>query len=360
MKNSIIIAYILAFFCLSIYIAHFTQATDFPVFYSTAKTILENGLFTDKIYEIDHHNKYSIPEENQDLTFIYSKAAAILLSPLGFLPYYWAKTLLIIVNIVSYLAGVYVVLKICKPKPRMEFIFWGTSFFWLPFVQVLRFGQVDGILFLLIAASLNFCTKNKPWIAGLFLSLAMFFKLFPIAIAFALGIKEKRILISSILFFSISLLIPNSTLWFLAIPRIYSKAYSLIYLNLLSYGIWAYLLYVTIITGITAFLIILENENDYQRIFSFIIPGLFLVVPIVEYYHLTMLIISFISAFSFITTKSKPISILFIFLSLISISVSITVGVQPITFFGLFIIWSFHGHSMISLINSKSNYGKLL
>lgn len=360
MKSFIIIAYIVAFFGLSIYIAHFTQATDFPVFYSTAKTILENGLFTDKIYEIDHHNKYSIPEDNQDLTFIYSKAAAILLSPLGFLPYYWAKTLMIFVNIVSYLAGVYLVLKICKPKPRMEFIFWGTSFFWLPFVQVLRFGQVDGILFLFIAASLIFCTKNKPWIAGLFLSLAMYFKLFPIAIALSLGIKDKRIFFSSILFFSISLLIPNSTLWFPAIPKIYSKAYSVIYLNLLSYNLWAYLLYVTVIAGTTALLIIFEKENDYLSIFSFIIPGLFLVVPIVEYYHLTMLIISFISAFSFINFKSKPIWFLFFLLSLISISASIAVGVKPITFFGLFTIWILHGYAMIALLHSKKNYGNLL
>lgn len=341
------LAYLIAFFAISFFIASFTVQTDFPVFYSTAKTVIENGIFTDIIYDIDENNKYAMPEHNKDLIFIYSKPAAILLSPLGFLPYHTAKSVLIFVNILCYLFGIHLILNLTNIKDNIKYLFCGASFFYMPFIQVLRLSQVDGILFFFIAAGLWFCVKNKPWAAGFCLAIATFFKIFPIAIAFALGIKNRKILYISLLIFFTSFLMPNSHLWFSSIPGINEKAFSPIYLYLYSKGIWLYYIYFFIISTITAFFVLSAKENQYFRTISLVIPGLFLVTPLVEYQHLTICAISFICAFDFLENKYFSPFFYIIVLSVILISSSIFIENEHIKFLGIFLIWSIHVYTLL-------------
>lgn len=339
-----------AFFTLSLYVSHFTRNTDFPVFYSTAKTVIKEGLLSNAIYTIDRDNKYQIPEPNKDLTFIYSKAAAIIISPLGFLPYYVAKSMMIFINILAYLFGTFIILQTLN-IPGQKFIYlWGASFFWLPFIQVIRFGQVDGLIFICIAGALWLAENQQPFKAGALIGCAMLFKFFPLAIALILGLKNRRILASCLTIFLLSLLIPGSLEWFSAIPNIYHRAYSIIFTNLEAIGIWVYVVYCLLLGGLTAFFSCIYLEEDYLGVTAISLPVIFLTMPIVEYYHMTMLIISFLYPCNSINSLSKT-ERLALFSSIIGISASIKCHLQITAYVGLILLYL----AIWSIIKTQKN-----
>lgn len=334
-KPSILIFYLFAFFLFSLYIANFTWNTDFPVFYSTAKTVLTEGIIDNSIYEIDYNNRHEIPEPNKDLTFIYSKAAALCLAPIGLLPYYYAKAVMIYLNILAFMGGTFFILQLSNITGRKFFYLWCASFFWLPFIQVIRFGQVDGLIFFLITGALWFAQHQRPYLAGALIGGAMLFKIFPLALAMVFGLKNRRILEACLLVFGLSLLIPGALDWFFAIPGIYHRAYSIIYTTLKLQGLWLYALYCLTLGGAIAFLTYRYKSIDYIGITALSLPVIYLTMPIVEYYHLTSLIISIIYIFSSFSSIPNWIKFCLI-LPIISISLSIKVEISAFTYFGIF------------------------
>lgn len=344
--------YLLVIFLLSLYVARYTKNTDFPVFYSTAKTVLEKGISGNAIYIIDRTNQHQIPEPQTDLTFIYSKAAALILSPLGLLPYYYAKATMIFLNIVAYLSGTFLLLNLLGFTGRNHFYLWGLAFFWPPFLQAIRFGQIDGLLFCLIVFALYLAQNQRLFSSGMAIGTAMLFKISPLALALVLATKNRKVLIGCLFIFASSFIIPDACNWFKAVPDVDPRAFSIIYMFLKSQGLWLYIAYCIFMGTTTALIVYKKKAITYCHIFAIALPTIYLTMPVVEYYHLTSLIISFLFLLS--KANSRPMTIgLLLTTCYFLLSVCIKFELPLFTFLGLYLLWTY----LISMSLQKSISG---
>ena len=316
---------LLVCFYFSVFLSHYTYNTDFGVFYYAASTILDPNTPNISVYDIDTANKYSIPEATQlhGFTFIYSMPVAYIMAPLALIPYFKAKAAMIFINILMYLSAITIALKMGRASGRWFAYPLALLCLWWPFIQNMRQGQVNGILLFLLALAVFAATKNRPTICGIFLAIAALFKLFPIAIAMMLGIKNWRIFASCLFVFVISFLIPGSPKWIEAIssyPR-YNIHYSLIYLWLKQISLFWFWIYAATIAGFSALVVYRAKDANYPILTSFAIPAVFLTMPIIEITHFTLLPFSY--AYLLVSAKrSNRLLITSIFISFIMISIS--------------------------------------
>jgi hypothetical protein len=314
---------LLACFYFSVFLSHYTYYTDFGLYYSTAKKILDSNTPNTSIYDIDTADKYSIPEAIENAGFPYSMPAAYIMAPLALMPYFKAKAAMIFINILMYLAAIAIALRLGSASGRWFAYPLVLLCLWWPFIQNMRQGQVNGILLFLIALAILAATKDLPAICGIFLAIAALFKLFPIAIAMMLGIKNWRIFASCIFIFAISFLIPGSPKWIEAInsyPRYYIH-YSFIYSWLKEFGFIWFWIYAATIASFSALVVYRAKDANYPTLTSFAIPAVFLTMPILEITHFTLLPFSY--AYLLISAKkSNPLLITSIFISFIMISIS--------------------------------------
>lgn len=314
---------LLGCFYFSVFLSHYTYYTDFAVYYYAASTILDPNTPNISVYDIDTTNKYSIPEATQShgFTFIYSMPVAYMMAPLALLPYFKAKAVMIFINMLMYLGAITITLKMGGASGRWFAYPLAFLCLWWPFIQNMRQGQVNGILLFLIAIAVFAAIKNRPTICGVFLAVAALFKLFPIAIAMMLGIKNWRVFAGCIVIFGISFIIPGSLKWYQAMGNIYGGSYAPVYLWLKQFGFGWYWIYAAIIAGFSALFVYRAKSAGYPLITSFAIPAVFLTMPIMEYYHLTLLAFSY--SYIIITTKkSSHLLIASVILSFILINIS--------------------------------------
>jgi hypothetical protein len=336
---------------ISRYLSRFTVETDFPVFYYAASTVLDPNSPDNSVYEIDRTDKYSIPERLPQ--FIYSLPAAYFLAPLALMPYYEAKTALIFLNILAYIASLMLVLLANKASGRRLVYPLAVACLWFPFIQDMRAGQINAmLLFFLVLAGL-FASRDRPTLSGVFLGVAALFKLYPIGIAMVLGVEKRRILIFCLLTVGVSFLLPGSTAWLSAAGKVY-KDYTPAYLLLSRWGDLCFGLYAAIIAGTTAMIVNRSEEHNYLLFMSFAIPAVFLTMPITEYYHLTLLAFSFTYLLTS-SNKKEHLLILSTCLSIILISIAFffnhfshhfisrPVLSNTLVFVGLFVFWAAMG-----------------
>jgi hypothetical protein len=293
-----IILFSLTYF--SLFVAHQTVYSDFPVFYAAAKTMLDPEAAKNSVYDINLVERYPVPEPSQkENVFIYSMPIAYLLAPLALMPYFPAKATFIFINIALYVVAIVLILRRNDSSGRWFSYPLLLSWAWLPFAQGIRGGQVDAIIFFLVSLAVFYTTKNRHGLSAFLLAFAALFKLFPLAIAVVLGVKNWRIPVYCSLFFCASLLIPGSLQWFSSIRNIYTADFMPTYL-LLKQGslFWAGLFYAGAIGGYTAAIAYRFRNADVFLIVSFVIPAVFLIMPIVEYHHLTLLIFSYVFLFN--------------------------------------------------------------
>lgn len=286
---------LLVCFYFSVFLSHYTYNTDFGLYYSTAKKILDSNTPISSIYDIDTVDKYSIPEAIENAGFPYSMPAAYIMAPLAFMPYFKAKSVLIFINILMYLAAIAIALRLGGASGRWFAYPLALLCLWPPFIQNIRLGQINAIILFLIALAVLAATKNRPTICGIFLAIAALFKLFPIGIAMVLGIKNWRIFVSCLLAFVISFLIPGSPKWIEAIssyPRYYNH-YNPIYLCLKQFGFIWFWIYAATIAGFSALIAYRAKDKNYLILTSFAIPAVLLTMPIIEYAHFTLLTFSY-------------------------------------------------------------------
>lgn len=305
---------------LSIWLARFTIGSDFPVFYNAASKIIDPTISNSAIYNVDIVNKY-MPEQLRLNAFIYSMPVAYILSPLALLPYYTAKSLMIFISIICYLFAIVIILRLNRATDRWFLYPLLLSCLWLPFIHDLRSTQVNCIIFLLVSIASLFATKERAYLCGSLLSFAALFKLFPLAIAMVLGLKNWRIFASFAFVFAASFLIPRSTGWYTAIGNIYQADLMPLYLFTSKFSIVWFGLYVIFVSGLTALIAYRTIITDYPLLISFAIPAVFLTMPILEYYHLTLLIFSYVYL---LTSKYKNdrLLIISVIISFVMISVA--------------------------------------
>ena len=294
----IISAFVITFFliCFSLFLSYQSVYTDFPVYYAAAKTILAPGTAKSSVYDTDMPGRYPIPEPTEENNvFIYSMPVAYLFAPLALMPYFIAKATMIFINIVLYVTAIALILRYNRSSGRWSSYPLLLSWVWIPYVQGIRTGQVDAIMLFLVTLAGLSATKNRNGLPGILLAIAALFKLFPFAIAMLLGLKNWRIPVYCALCFGAFLLMPGSLKWFMAIRNIYTFDFMPTYLLLKKGSLaWIGLLYFGVIVGYTAATVYRFRYVNHLMLIAFAIPAVFLIMPIVEYHHLTLLIFSYV------------------------------------------------------------------
>lgn len=286
--------------CFSYWHSRYASSADFPIFYNATSYFLHEHKGIANIYDIWISDEYDLPEKTNAGKFIYSPLALVLFSPLGYLEYYTAKTVLMSINIICYALSIYIILKQLKLSERWFVYPFFLSFIWMPFLIDVMMGQINSILLLLLILAVYSVENHKPVISGLLIGVAALFKFFPIGIAMTLGIKNWRVFISCFLIFVLSFtVVPGAIKWFSAIQSIQPSLASPAYQLLVAYKPILFWAYSALIALITALLIYKTQNYDYLKIVSFSIPAIFLAAPVIESHHLTLLITSYLSIINY-------------------------------------------------------------
>jgi hypothetical protein len=278
---------------------------DFWVYYCAGKIILNPDIPNHMVYDINALTACSTPDFSgssfdQKAFFIYSIPAAYLLSPLALLPYSQAKALLITIELLSYAASIPILVNnrqtVARPLPSGYFL---LSCLWFPLVVDITFGQINAILLLLITLAI-IAGSRRPYLAGFLLGAASFFKLFPICIALILGLKNYRIACTSLLMLILGAWFSGWDDWFMAINNMPKIGVTPVYKLLTIHPLYWYIGYISAIYGLTLFAALSDPYDEYL-IAALTITSLFITMPIVEYYHLVLLIIPII----YVVVKGK-------------------------------------------------------
>jgi Glycosyltransferase family 87 len=323
--------------------------TDFPVYYFVASTILDRQSSNEDVYRYpeDMGNKYSIPEKKEVRDrFLYSIPAAYFLAPLALMPYYTAKSTMIFLNMIAFLFAVATILKLSNVSSRD--ITWGMaiSCLWLPFLHTLVYAQINALILLLVALAVLAVTRGYPYLCGALFAVASLFKLFPFAIALVLGLRNWRVLVGFSVVFGASFLVPGSTKWISTVSHfVIDEMRSPIYLSLKAVDPVLVFLYPVLIGTVTALITIIAKDDDYPLLASFAIPAVFLAMPPLGYYHLTLLVFTY--GYLFASKKYRNRILMgFLFFSAVVLGFPrpgpvspFAVPMSPIMYFALFSLW---------------------
>lgn len=347
----------------SYWYSRYVSYTDFPVLYNSATYYLKEKSALEDIYGIWISHTYHLPEGTNHGKFIYSPVGLILLSPLGYFDYYNAKTILMSFNMLSYILSIYLILKLFELPKRWFIYFFSLSFFWKPFWVDVMFGQINSILLLLITFAVYNVKNKNPLISGSLIGLAASFKLFPIGIAMTLGIRNFRVFLGCALFSILLLTLPGSIKWFSAINDNHfielSPAYQLLDTVNPNLGY----IYSATISLITAIIIYKSNVYDPLEIVSYSIPAIFLAAPVIEYYHLTLLIISYLFLMNYAKNNNRLIHVLIPLLSFSLITLGYfwrelnLIAKQEIYYISIFLLWLAYT-SIFSSVYNKSTINR--
>lgn len=346
--------------------SRYASYTDFPVLYNAASYFLHEHTSMAHIYDIWVANGNNSVEKTGAGKFIYSPLALVLLSPLGYLEYYAAKTVLMSVNIISYVLSVYLILRHLNLSGRWFVYPFFLSLIWGPFLLDVMMGQVNSILLLFLILAVYSFKNDKPVISGLLIGVAALFKIFPIGIAMTLGIKNWRVFISCCLLFVFSLMVvPGSIEWFTAIKSIAPLSMSPAYHFLSSLNPSLFWVYSASIALTTALLIYKAQTNDYLKIISYSIPAIFLAAPVFEYYHLTLLIVSYLFIVNYARTNFRLIYtaipivsalvITFVFFVFRIFSNLELIGAQNYYYFSISLLWLIYTYIYIADLKSRAD-----
>jgi hypothetical protein len=271
---------------------------DFDIFYCTGKIILNSDLPNRMVYDANTMMSCTTYEfierpRGQNAFFIYSIPAAYILSPLALLPYLHAKALLITVELLSYAASIALLVNSRDKNEHTvpEGIFF-LACLWFPLFIDIIFGQINAVLLLLITSA-TLISRKETFLAGLFLGIASFFKLFPIVIALFLGLKNWRIAVVALSVLIVGVITSGWNDWFTAICNITKIGATPVYKLISNKNIYWFIAYVIVIYGATI-ISMLKNRLDEFHITTLVIATIFITMPIVEYYHLVLLIIPII------------------------------------------------------------------
>lgn len=319
---------------------------DVSAFYYAASVVLDSSIPNSVIYDTEAmrsiSQKYGIT--STPFPFVYSIASAYIMSPLTILPYEKATVLWNLLNIIMYIFAVAIVLRISS-VPKGWFIgCLSILLLWGPFIYNQFWFQSNALLIFIVSLAL-LVVKERPILGGLLIGTASLFKLFPLALAMILGVKNWRIFASCAGIFAASFLIPGSLEWFAAINNTHpsgSRIGTPVYLFLSQFtDIW-FFVYALIIAGITAITAFRNRSADYPIFLGFAIPAAFLVSPMADYHHLTMVALSF--AIILANVEKLPCIFLMVaFLSFIFIETGLfmsnvnPIGIQVMV--GIFLLW---------------------
>lgn len=334
-----LILIVITFF--SLWCAELTYSTDFASFYRAASIALDDSRPVSDIYRIDDRNiaQYNMPDNEHFVEYRYSVFATYLISPLAILDYDTANAAMIFINIICYAIAVILLLRARGAQGRWFLYPLALSVLWIPFIQNIRWGQVNAIILLLVTLAVLQARKNSFFVPGILLAVATLIKPFVLAITMVLLIKNWRIVIGYISLISIALLLPGTREWlysFLWPPHSYF-CYSAVYRYLENLGPYYFWIYAAIIGLTTAAITFYHHRQDYLSITALAVSAALLAMPVLEIHHPVVLIFAFTSL---VTQRMPNVLRGLTVISFILISMgSATLNGGYILYLGIFILW---------------------
>lgn len=311
---SVFIIIIAIHFIVSIKAANFLLRPDISAFYYAANVVLDPNVPNEEAYDIN--TMYSICEDygidDRPMPFVYSIATAYIMSPIVLMPYGTAKVVWNLLNIMMYVGSLVIMLYLGKVSRVFLFGFLSILLLWMPFVYNQVWLQSNALIVFLIALAIFAAVKDRLYTAGCLIGIASLFKLLPLAFAFFLGLKNWRISVACVVVFILSFFIPGSLKWFSAVKQVHpsgdSPFYTPFYVWLNHIDPFCFYIYAIIIIGFTVLTIYRNRAAGYPLLITFAVPAAFLVSPLVNYHHLTILALPY----AYILTKVKILPLWFI------------------------------------------------
>jgi hypothetical protein len=323
----------------STYIAYSVHGTDFPVYYTTAKRMIDPQFSAADIYQTTMQGLDILPERYLPGNyFIYSPIVAALLSPLGYLPYFTAKSVLLFLNIIAYFIAIALLLKQFGRCTWRHFVT-AILFTWMPFIINFCGAQVNAFILLLIACAIYLANGKRAVMAGSLLGLATMFKIFPLGVAGILGFHNRNITVACVTLFIVSLLAPGTWQWFQAVPTV-SSGHTPIYLLARQYGIGWQLFYSVSVVLFSAYCLFEAKTNDLLALSAYSIPAVFVALPVIQYHHLIILTVTYIIIFY--TTSSftlNPFLKVVLILTILHINLDEFWEFLPSTYWSILVMW---------------------
>lgn len=342
----------------SIYIANNVHNTDFPVYYTTAERIIDPQFTVKDIYLSTTQRNDALPERYPPGNyFIYSPIVAALISPLGYLPYFAAKSLLLFLSTISYFIAIALLLKQFGLCTWRYFVL-SLLFTWMPFINNFCGAQVNSFILLLIVCAIHMAQKKSPVIAGGLLGLSTMIKIFPLGVAGILGFHNRNITVACVTLFAVSLLAPGTWQWFQVMPSV-SSGHTPIYLFARQYGIGWQLFYSFLVVMLCFYCLLETNTTDLLILSAYSIPAVFVAMPVVQYHHLIILTVTYIVIFFATSTfATTPFQKVLIVLTILHINLGVFWEFVPTTYWSIFVIWAVLSWTLLK--NKKVGNSKIL
>jgi hypothetical protein len=334
---------------------------DISAFYCASRIVLDPNIPNINIYDKEIMRSISADYgiSYSPMPFVYSVASVYIMNPLVLLSYENAKIVFNILNIILYVVSIIIILNLGRVSKLFLVGSMTILLLWMPFVSSQVWIQSNAIMIFLISLAVLAAEKERPIEAGFLIGIASLFKLFPLAFAVVLGLKNWRISAACALLFLSSFSIPGSLHWFSAIQEVHtfgeSPFYTPLYTWLNQIGPLYFYLYAALITGLTALLAYYRRYADYTLLLSFAIPAAFLISPIVNYHHLTILALPY----AYILTKFENINRWFLLVSISSlILINIVFRLPDIVYYlpvtvGLLLLWGAIGGYLLGIEDRK-------
>jgi len=132
--------------------------------------------------------------------FVYPMFLAFFIAPLTFLPVLTAVRTWYLINVIIYAAlGYFLGKKLTSLKPGTFFLVMFIFFTFPPLFGNFGSGQINILIFALYFTYLWSIEKQKPWLGGIFLSIATFLKVYPAAFLLCALLKKRMRIVAGFL-----------------------------------------------------------------------------------------------------------------------------------------------------------------
>lgn len=296
----------------------------------------------------------------------------LLFSPFILLPYGFAEKIWTLLSIIFLTGSLYLIFKINNEKmfSRIGFLISALLFaFYFPIKFTLGMGQINFLILFLVTLSIYFLNKNKNYYAGVFLSLSIMIKFFPLLfLPYLIILKKWKILFSfiivsvMIILFTLIVINPDINIYFYknVLPTLFGGWKTDYYNQSLSgflgrqmengFARESLRIFISLILIAVSFLVIFKNNAKKTTIanlsFSLLITLTLLINNFSWQHHFVWLLFPFITIFYFIKNKKLDWSYYFVLgVSFFLVGFNLTnPNIFPVifashVFYGTIILW---------------------
>jgi len=259
----------------------------------------------------------------------YPPPSLFLFLPFSFLPLFWSQLIWSLLSLVCLGTSILISLKILDQKVSLFTWFWITPLVLLsfPVKWTLGMGQMNNLILLLMVLSFFFYKKKKEDWAGVFLGLAISFKIVPFFLVLLFFLKRKlKIVLTSFLttlalfllsglFFGLNLI---SDYFLKVVPKTFGPAGKEIYYNQAISGFVSRIIFdfslqslltnllALAIVAFTSFALVRRNKvTDLD--YALVITTFLLISPFSWQHHFVWLLFPFLAALVWLQQRKKTL-----------------------------------------------------